>query len=610
MIKRLIAYAALWLAAGALGASAATYDGSILYGYSTTPVGALQFTSTTEAGMAFQFTQSDINYFSGCRITAIAVANGTPAEGSAATEQPITLFTASGFNAMGVAEDMSTFDGTMDLTRPGVYKEYPLPEPIEINEDMAPLWFGMTAVCNPEVAGVLMFDSWSHDVATPGGMVGAANKDGEPIIWTNQTLQFGFGCVRIKIEGKNFPADEVSMLDCQIPDYVTAGTTEPITFYALNEAGNDINSLTVSYRVGSDEAKTETFEFANPLVYNNYAELQLNVEIPEKEQNDLLLSFDIKEINGVANTAKPDNRTARSYCLAMKSGNGYRRNMVAEIATGTWCGYCPMGFVGVGNMLADHPDGTFIPIAVHVNDQMSTTSYNLFQTNFTGSNAPVLVVNRNTERYGMKNPTYEIMSQMYPAVRATPAMAQLSVDAIDIDAAGKKINVDASVEFAFDFADGNYGLAFVLTEDNVGPYYQNNNYSQEGAPEMGEWNFLPQEANVMFNAVARQINLFNGINGTVPASVKAGEVYRAQAPLRTNTVSNPQNCNIIVMLVNRTTGRIENAVTKSVAELPIREITAASTADSAELYDLQGRRVVKPVSGRLYISGGKKIIAD
>lgn len=607
MIKKLIV-SAIFTTVATLGALSATYDGSMLYGYSTSPAGALQFTSTTEAGMAFQFTESDINYFRGCRITAIAVANGSPAAGSTATEQPITLFTASGFNSMGVAQTTMTFEGTMDLTKPGLYKEYLLPEPIEITEETEPVWFGLTAVCNPNEADVLMFDSWSHDLSIPGGMVGAANKDGEPVIWTNQTQQFGFGCVRVKIEGKNFPADEVSMLDCLIPDVVTTGTQEPIVFYTRNEAGNDINSLTVAYRVGNAEEQTRTFELANPLIYNDYVALQLNLEMPDEPANDLLLSLDIKEVNGVENSAKPADRSASAYCLAMNAGSGYPRNMVAEIATGTWCGYCPMGFVGVSKMMADHPDGTFIPIAVHVNDQMTTASYNLFQTNFTGSNAPVLVVNRNTARYGMRNPTYELMSQMYPTVRATPAMAQLSVDAIEIDAPGKKINVEASAEFAFDFADGNYALSFVLTEDNVGPYYQNNNYCQEGAPEMEEWNTLPQEANVMFNAVARQINLFNGINGTIPAEVKAGEIYRASASLRTNTVSNPQNCNIIVMLVNRTTGRIENAVTKSVAELPIHEVAAPAT--DAAIYDLQGRKILKPVAGRLYISDGKKFIAE
>lgn len=590
-----------------VGAAADTFDGSMLYGFSTTPAGALSFPETTDAGMAFQFRESDIKYFKGCKITAIAVANGAPAAGSTATEQPVTLFTASGFNAMGIADMTLTYDGTMDLTQPGIYKEYPLPEAIEITEDMEPLWFGVTAVCDPAKAQVLMFDSWSHDATIAGGMVGAADKEGDPIIWTDQALKYGFGCIRVKIEGKNFPANEVSMLDCLVPEFVETSTSEPITFYVLNEAGNEISSLTVKYTVGSEEG-TKTYTFADPIVYNDYATLTFDAQITAEEQNNLRLSLDITEVNGVDNTAAVSARSAEGYCLAMKAGNGFRRNMVAEIATGTWCGYCPMGFVGVSSMLRAHPDGSFIPIAVHVDDQMSTVSYNPFQSNFTGSNAPVLVVNRNTERYGMKNPTYEMMSQMYPAVVSTPAMATLDIDGIEIIPESKKIAVDASSEFAFDYSDGDYGLAFVLTEDNVGPYIQNNNYSQEGAPELEGWNSLPQAAEVMFNAVARQINLYNGLDGTVPAEAKAGEVYKAHGELRTNTVSNPQNCHIIVMLINRTTGRIENAVSRSVAELPIKEVSATDSTADAPVYDLQGRRLSCPVKGQIYIQGGQKKI--
>lgn len=589
-----------------ISVAADTYNGAILYGYSTSPAGALEFTAPTEAGMAFQFTESDIKYFKGSKITAIAVANGAPAAGSEATEYPITLFTASGFTGMGTAQTTLTYEGSMDLSAPKLYKEYPLPEPIEITEDMEPIWFGVTANCDPAVANVLMFDSWAHSATIPGGMVGARDDDDSPMIWTNQGQMFGFGCIRIKIEGENFPANEVSMLDCMIPDFVETSTSQPVTFYVLNEAGNDINTLTVSYRMGSDsEPQTRVYELAHPLIYNDYVELELDMPIPAEAQNNLLLSLDITEINGTANTASPSARSASGLCLAMDSGTGFPRNMVAEIATGTWCGYCPMGIVGVSEMLAAHPDGTFIPIAVHIDDRMSTASYNLFQTNFVGSNAPVLIVNRNMERYGKRNPTAEIMSQMYPAVCATPAMASLSIDCIEIDAAGKKINVNASAEFAIGFESGDYGMAYVLTEDNVGPYYQNNYYGQPGAPEMGEWNALPEAVEILFNSVARQINLFNGVAGSVPASVSAGETISHTAALRTNTVENIDNCSITVMLINRTTGHIENATRASVTALPISAPSINAAEATGPIYDLMGRRVAKPAPGSIYIQGNK-----
>lgn len=600
---------AITLMGASLTAGAAeTYNGSILYGYSTTPAAALQFTEKTEAGMAFQFTESDINYFKGGKITAIAVANGAAAAGSKATEYPVTLFTASGFNSIGIVETTMTYEGTMDLTAPKLYKEYALPEPIEITEDMEPIWFGMMADCDPSVANVMMFDSWSHPVTTPGGMVGAVDREGDPMIWTNQSQMFGFGCIRVKIEGQDIPANEASMLDCMIPDFVETNRPASVTFYVRNEAGNNINSLTVSYHAGEDsEPMTKTYDFKNPLVYNDYAILELDMPIPSEPQNNLRLSLDIAEINGTANNAATDSRTASGYCLAMTPGTGFSRNMVAEIATGLWCGYCPMGIVGVSQMLAAHPDGTFIPIAVHIEDRLSTVSYNLFQTNFVGTNAPVLIVNRNMERYGKRNPTFEIMNAMYPVVRATPAMASISIDGLEIDAAAKKITVNTSTEFAFGFNDGDYGLAYVLTENNVGPYYQTNYYGQEGAPEMGEWNTLPEQTEILFNDVARQINLFNGVAGSVPTEVASGETIKGSAILRTNTVQDVDNCSVTVMLINRTTGRIENAVSSSVSALPISTPVATPTETTGPAYDLLGRKISSPRRGQIYIQGNKKI---
>lgn len=584
-------------AAPALGA--ATYDGSMLYGYCTNPQAPLQFPETTTAGMAMQFTESDVAYFKGYTITAICIANGSPAAKSTAASVPVTLFTCSGFETNGTASNLETYQGTMDLTTPYAYTEYPLPHPITVTDDTAPFWVGVMAECNPAEANPLMFDSFRH-TGSEGGMVGVVDAPGLPMQFTDMSASYGFGCIRLKIEGKNLPGDEASFIQCHIPEFGFTGEQTAVDMYLLNGAGNDINSLTVTYTLGNEKGE-QKYDLPTPLIYNNYTQLSLPIPLPQAEQNNLELNVEITQVNGQPNS-NTSTATA-NHMLLLDRGNGFRRNMVAEIATGTWCGYCPMGFVGVEKMLKAHPDGSFIPIAVHTNDQMTTASYDLFRTNFVGSSAPQLIVNRNVTEYGNENPTWEMMSGMYPFVTSTPAMAQLSIDGVT--EGDRKLTVDASVRFAM-AGSGDYGLAYVLTEDNVGPYAQLNYYNMEGAPEMGEWNNLPEVVeNCTFSAVARQINLFNGVKNSVPETFEAATDYGHSAELRTNTMQNLQNCHITVMLVNRTTGRIENAVTAPYSHFSSISTISAERSSGQAVYDLQGRRVTAPASGRPVIKNGK-----
>ncbi len=600
MIKRTTLCLLLLLAA-LLPAAA----GEILYGYSTTPRAALQFAEPTQAGMAFRFTERDVTYFRGCRITAIAVANGKPAVGSSATSCPVSLFTATDITDTGKALGVKSFEGTMDLTKPFQYTEYPLTEPIEITTETAPFWVGVTAMCDPAQASPLVFDTWRHTDGMAAGLVGVANQEGAEMQWVDMASDYGYGCVRVKIEGpRQLITNEASFIECHIPYYTPAAATMDVDFAVLNDASNPITSLTMACTLGTDEPILHTFNFDVPLAYNDYRSLQMKVAVPAQESANLPVSFEIKEVNGEANGAAKSKRICEERILTLRHGSGYPRAMVAEFSTGNWCGFCPMGFVAVPKMLEEHPDGSFIPVAVHVNDDMETRSYDQFRNLYTGTSAPSLVVNRNVSEFGIQQPDYATLSAMYPYIAATPAMTRLAVKSATLD--GKKLLVEATAEFALD-CTGDFALSYVLTEDHVGPGYQVNYYSREGAPEMGEWNTLPEVTQTEFGCVARHTYIYDGVAGSIPTTVEAGKEYSHTGRLATNAVQNLDNCHIIVMLINRATSRIENAV--SVPYSSVASIPALPAADetNSPLYDLQGRRVNTPSASGLYIRSGRVI---
>jgi hypothetical protein len=73
-----------------------------------------------------------------------------------------------------------------------------------------------------------------------------------------------------------------------------------------------------------------------------------------------------------------------------------------------------------------------------------------------------------------------------------------------------------------------------------------------------------------------------------------------------------EDCHFIAMLINTTTGRIENSVSVPAGDLieieegGIHDVTSAASADNGAYYNLQGIRVANPTHG-IYIHNGRKL---
>lgn len=599
--------------AATLGAWAqATYSGSMLYGHGTTPAYPLMTKSATTMGEAMQFPASAIKALKGCRITAIAVTNGVPSQSSAITELPLKLFTASEVGT--TFTPTLTYDGNMPMNNPFNYTEYPLPEPIEITEDMQPLYFGYYGEVDPAKGTCIVVDAQMNESAGEGDWFGVYEEG--KWTWAQMRQAYGFGGIRVKVEGDNLPGNTVYVIENHIPTYLAPGSEGQVQMYLQNAAGNDVNSVQITYKVGGGEERTATINLRKPLHYNDYTTnfVGFSFTAPETESDNVDITMKVTGINGNAVNQAPDRYCSDSgYALVMDPAKGYKKNMVAEITTGTWCGFCPQGFVSVSKMLEAHPDGTFIPICVHFSDQMQISAYNDLRNLFTGTSAPSCVVNRNMHSYGVQTPTWEILSQIYQDVTGTPAVGSVRIDGATFNAEAKTIDITASATFALGSNVADYAMAYVITEDNVGPYEQHNYYSTEYTDvtaTLEGWTELPEYVDTTFNAVARNIRRFSGLRGSIPESIEAGKTYSHTESVQTNAVGDIKNCHIVVLLVNRLTGRIENAVSAPYSELSsIREVAAPERfSGDASVFDLQGRRVSRPAGHGIYIIGNQKIL--
>nr|MDE6536171.1 hypothetical protein [Muribaculaceae bacterium] len=95
---------------------------------------------------------------------------------------------------------------------------------------------------------------------------------------------------------------------------------------------------------------------------------------------------------------------------------------------------------------------------------------------------------------------------------------------------------------------------------------------------------------------------FNGTPGLIPSKLNAGAEYPLNLTCSMpETISDLQNVNVILMLIDADTDRVINANIAHVeVENAIDEVVDDSTLP-VEFFDLQGRRINNPKKGTLLI---------
>ena len=244
------------------------------------------------------------------------------------------------------------------------------------------------------------------------------------------------------------------------------------------------------------------------------------------------------------------NATSRSF----NSGEPrevYPRRMVVEEGTGTWCPWCVRGIVGLEEMTRNYPDN-FIGIAIHANDEMDFSSkYGLPFTSY-----PSAYFNRSV----LSDPSYYTMERFLDNQSGLMIDVMVKINSITFSDDYREMTVSTNTRFGYGETDADYRLAYVITEDGVGPYAQFNKYAGSSG-EMGGFENLPSPTPVVFNDVARGIYpSLTGVEGCLPATISACTDYSYEY-----TFQMPKNCDnysnlkLTVLLYDAVTGEIVNA---------------------------------------------------
>lgn len=238
------------------------------------------------------------------------------------------------------------------------------------------------------------------------------------------------------------------------------------------------------------------------------------------------------------------------------------KRIVAEEATGTWCGWCVRGIVSLATLKEKYPD-TFIGIAVHSGDPMGLPNYMSALTPYIPAGFPAGTVMRQVAT----DP--EDFEMYYNQYINTPAWADVSVYAEWTDDTHSSIHTMTNTTFATTTGNMEARLILVLIENDVHGtsvnYNQVNAYSGGAAGAMGGYENMPNPipaAQMYYQEVARAAwdNAADGIANSIPKAVVKDEVYKYYRELSIpSNVFVPTNCEVIALLVNYDKGYIMNA---------------------------------------------------
>lgn len=556
--KLLVAIATMFMCI----ASAHAQGDSFHFGYCTNDIKAVGVgKDKIYYAAAIEITAEQATEFAGCQVSGVSVGFGT------GVKKDVEIF---------VTHDLK---GTPEVTQAATVKvnrfndlSFSTPYTITAGQKF---YVGFTYYCTSSVSYPLAFDGRTDNFDRRGDYVAfALAKDGLATEWTHIGQTYGNACIRAILTGDNLPVANASPRKLEGPAVVAVGKPATFTLTVANQSIKPIESLELSLIEGT-EISSRSITLASPIAPN--AEGTVDFEyafVGSGDQNALNVS--ISKVNGVDNAAKSD------CALLVVSSNlsVFPRINVVEEYTGNKCANCPRGIVGMEYMESTYGSKNWIGIAVHnyPGDPMKLATYENWATNLGISGAPQCTFNRDVT-LGPIDPSKDVLERAH---LEAPAISNMKVQAsvANIDKSAKTAEITSTITSGSD-ADGyRYAVAYVVTEDQVGPYEQTNNYGSvlpplEGYPTSGR-------VSQIYNHVARYINFWNGEVSILPGVIKAGVPYSNTHKANLSTVGNIDEASFIVLLIDRETKAIVNADKYSLKHGALTESALPSVADSLE----------------------------
>lgn len=364
---------------------------------------------------------------------------------------------------------------------------------------------------------------------------------------------------------KSLANNDASLVSAKLNRYSLQNTDNTLTLTVKNTGVNAITNLTVNWNDGTtDHISTINKNIAvgatstsviHPTKVNYSSVVEKNLDIT------------ITAVNGSADPVMANNSNVKKFNTVSQASV---KKVLFEEGTGTWCGWCPRGAVAMAYMDTTYPN-EFIGVAVHNQDPMMLDEYDTGAgfSSFPGMNVDRVVKGADVSQTTM---TTNLNTRK---VLTTP----VSLDA-NGGVSGSDITINASATFRTMFANANYRLGVIITEDNVADpndagYDQTNYYSGGANGVMGGFELLSNPvpaADMVFNHVARDlVGGYDGQADSVPTSITDGQVVNYTFNYTIPATSVIDNMHGVLVLIDQESGEVVNSKSFELATLAVNQ---------------------------------------
>ncbi|MDE7495743.1 MAG: hypothetical protein K2M67_02730 [Muribaculaceae bacterium] len=499
------------------------------------------------------------------------------------------------------------------------YTDISLEDPYVIDGDKG-FYIGYTLKAANDKQSPIIWDNVDHDED-----YGSWVRMGADSQWVNLNDQYGAVLIKATFQGENLPLYNVGVFSSSSYGFAYPGDQIETIVNLINLGAASVDEVGLRINIGNDEPIDATMKIEGDIKYNDLFRIYLNAPV-NTTGNNVPVRVTVTSVNGQPNTC--EDATSTDYLLCLPKGEGFQRNVVMEQGTSLTVDTSPIGIVS--NELLGHEYGTtstFLPVMVHMYDELSGDGYEDFFTSYLCTKIPTVIPNRLLQ-YQNSSASYDSMDFIYNKVKEMPAYAKMSAKVTPDKSDPSMLDIHTSTTFLGD-CHGEWRLAYVVRRDNVGPYTQLNGFAGGELGEMGNFADEPEYADIFHNNVGALIENYNGIEGTVPSDVKAGESYEYDYTLHLDDESKVKNTTILVYLINALNGVIENAVaipysewitdgvetvdaeTGVSAEVTAAEgtIRVAGTFAKADIHNVSGQRVATLMkSGSVAVEAGLYLV--